>query len=198
MIPDSGRNCAQFCQKRHFRRRTLNSHVCRKETGKECKMGKGHVTIFCGGGKGKTSAALGQGIFGASAGKSVIIIQFLKGKMGERIDFIKRLEPEIKVFCFEKSEKDYQSLSPEEQQEEVMNIKNGLNFARKVLTTDGCDILILDEVLGLVDKGIITLEELLALIEAGDGDTELVLTGIQMFDELYPYADDVFRINTLK
>ena len=143
-------------------------------------MGKGHVTIFCGGGKGKTSAALGQGIFGASAGKSVIIIQFLKGKMGERIDFIKRLEPEIKVFCFEKSEKDYQSLSPEEQQEEVMNI------------------LILDEVLGLVDKGIITLEELLALIEAGDGDTELVLTGIQMFDELYPYADDVFRINTLK
>ena len=161
-------------------------------------MGRGHVTIFCGGGKGKTSAALGQGIFGASAGKSVIIIQFLKGKMGEKIDFIKRLEPEIKVFCFEKSEKDYQSLSPEEQQEEVMNIRNGLNFARKVLSTDGCDILILDEVLGLVDKDIITLDELKALIETGDGDTELVLTGIQMFDELFPYADDVFRINTLK
>ena len=153
-------------------------------------MGKAHVTIFCGGGKGKTSAALGQGIFGASAGKSVIIIQFLKGRVGEKIDFVKRLEPEIKIFCFEKSEAEYQSLSPEEQQEEVMNIRNGLNFARKVLTTDGCDI--------LVDKGIITLDELKALIEAGDGDTELVLTGIQMFDELYPYADDVFRINTLK
>ena len=49
-----------------------------------------------------------------------------------------------------------------------------------------------------MDKGIITLDELKALIEAGDGDTDLVLTGIQMFDELYPYADDVFRINTLK
>ena len=141
---------------------------------------------------------MGQGIFGASAGKSVIIIQFLKGKMGEKIDFIKRLEPEIKVFCFEKSEKEYQTLSTEEQQEEVMNIRNGLNFARKVLSTDGCDILILDEVLGLVDKDIITLDELKALIETGDGDTELVLTGIQMFDELFPYADDVFRINTLK
>ena len=118
--------------------------------------------------------------------------------MGERIDFIKRLEPEIKVFCFEKSEKDYQSLSPDEQQEEIMNIKNVLNFARQGLTTDGCGILILDEVLGLVDKGIITLDELKALLEAGDGDIELVLTGIQMFDDLYPYADDVFRINTLK
>ncbi len=161
-------------------------------------MGKTHVTVFCGEGKGKTSAALGQGIFGASAGKSVIIIQFLKGKVGERIDFIKRLEPEIKVFCFEKSDLSFEELSPEEQQEEIMNIRNGMNFARKVLTTDGCDILILDEVLGLVDKGIISIEEMKALLEAGDGDTELVLTGIQMFDELYPYADDVFCINTLK
>ena len=41
-----------------------------------------------------------------------------------------------------------------------MNIRNGLNFARKVLTTDGCDVLILDEVLGLIDKGILTVEEL--------------------------------------
>ena len=114
-------------------------------------MGKAHVTVFCGNGRGKTSAALGQGIFGASAGKSVIIIQFLKGKIGERIDFIKRLEPEIKAFCFEKSDVNYEALSPEEQKEEAMNIRNGLNFARKVLTTDGCDVLILDEVLSVGD-----------------------------------------------
>ena len=44
-----------------------------------------------------------------------------------------------------------------------MNIRNGLNFARKVLTTDGCDVLILDEVLGLIDKGILTVEELKTL-----------------------------------
>lgn len=35
----------------------------------------------------------------------------------------------------------YEALSPEEQKEEAMNIRNGLNFARKVLTTDGCDVL---------------------------------------------------------
>ena len=29
-------------------------------------------------------------------------------------------------------------------QEEAVNIRNGLNFARKVMTTDGCDLLILD------------------------------------------------------
>lgn len=161
-------------------------------------MEKGQIMIICGEGKGKTSAALGRGIFGASKGKSVIIIQFLKGKGGEQVDFIKRLEPEIKVFTFEKWDTDYQSLSLEEQQEEAVNIRNGLNFARKVMTTDGCDILILDEVLGLVDRGIITEEELKVLVEAKDESMELVLTGINMCDSLYPYADDVVRIDILK
>lgn len=161
-------------------------------------MENGKITVFCGEGKGKTSAALGQGIFGASAGKSVIIIQFLKGKGGERADFIKRLEPEIKVFSFEKSDGSYQELSPEAQQEEVMNIRNGMNFARKVLTTDGCDMLILDEVLGLVDRGIITAEELIHLFEAKEENTELVLTGYRMCEELYPYVDEVLSIDMLK
>ena len=161
-------------------------------------MEKGQIMIICGEGKGKTSAALGRGIFGASKGKSVIIIQFLKGKGGEQVDFIKRLEPEIKVFTFEKWDTDYQSLSLEEQQEEAVNIRNGINFARKVMATDGCDILILDEVLGLVDRRIITEEELKALVEAKDESMELVLTGINMCDSLFPYADDVVRIDTLK
>ncbi|MCI8597950.1 MAG: cob(I)yrinic acid a,c-diamide adenosyltransferase [Lachnospiraceae bacterium] len=161
-------------------------------------MDKGQITVFCGEGKGKTSAALGQGIFAASQGKSVIIIQFLKGKAGEQIDFIKRLEPEIKVFSFEKLDINYQALSPEEQQEEAMNIRNGINFARKVLSTEGCDLLILDEVLGLVDQNIVTDEEMIALIEAKEEGTELMLTGIQMCDALYTYADNVFRIESLK
>ena len=58
--------------------------------------------------------------------------------------------------------------------------------------------MILDEVLGLIDRGILTIEELKALIEAGDGDTELMLTGIRMYEELYPCVDDVFCIDTLK
>ena len=64
-------------------------------------MEKGQIMIICGEGKGKTSAAIGRGISGASKGKSVIIIRFLKGKVKEKDEFIKRLEPEIKVFSFE-------------------------------------------------------------------------------------------------
>ena len=169
-----------------------------REQERSAGMEKGQIMIICGEGKGKTSAAIGRGISGASKGKSVIIIRFLKGKVQEKDEFIKRLEPEIKVFSFEKWDMDDEFLSPEQQQEEAVNIRNGLNFARKVMTTDGCDLLILDEVLGLVDREIIKEEELKALVEAKDESMELVLTGINMCESLYPYADDVVKIDTLK
>ena len=92
-------------------------------------MNKGFVQVYCGGGKGKTTAALGQGIRAASQGKSVIIIQFLKRKNEEEIDFIRRLEPEIKLFRFEKNEVCFDELDDDSKNEEIMNIKNGMNFA---------------------------------------------------------------------
>ena len=52
--------------------------------------------------------------------------------------------------------------------EENCNIRNGLNYARKVLVTQECDMLILDEILGAVEFGIITEEEVEELIRTKD------------------------------
>lgn len=60
-------------------------------------MDKGSIHIYCGEGKGKTTAAIGQGIQEASQGRSVIIIQFMKERNAEEIGFVQRLEPEIKL-----------------------------------------------------------------------------------------------------
>ena len=108
-------------------------------------MDKGSIHIYCGEGKGKTTAAIGQGIREASQGRSVIIIQFMKEKNAEEIGFVQRLEPEIKLFRFQKSEESFEQLNEAEKTEEIQNLKNGLNFARKVLVTEECDVLILDE-----------------------------------------------------
>ena len=88
-------------------------------------MGKRIVQVFYGPGKGKTSAAVGQCIRAASLGQSVIIIQFLKGKDAEEFNFLERLEPDIKLFRFEKSEESYDLLLPSQQKEEKQNILNG-------------------------------------------------------------------------
>lgn len=161
-------------------------------------MSKGFVQIYSGDGKGKTNAAIGHGIRAVSQGKSVVIIQFLKGKNSDEISAIKKLEPEIKLFRFEKSDDSFENLSEEAKQDEIMNIKNGLNFAKKVLITGECNVLILDEILGLIDKGIMTKEELLSLIHAKDSDTELILTGRYLSDEICAYADEVSRIENIK
>ncbi|MCR5460014.1 MAG: cob(I)yrinic acid a,c-diamide adenosyltransferase [Acetatifactor sp.] len=160
-------------------------------------MSKGLVTIFTGEGRGKTSAAIGRAIQAADSGKRVVIIQFLKGKGLKSSQFVKRLEPEVMLFCFEKSDQSFENLSEEQKQEECRNIRNGLNYAKKVLCTGECDLLILDEVLGLVENEIITVEELITLIDARE-ETSIILTGINLKDEICFKADEVSKIETIK
>ena len=98
-------------------------------------MGKGMIYIYTGDGRGKSPAALGRAVQAAAEGQAVVIIQFLKGKGLSDSEFIRRLEPEIKLFHFEKSDENYAELSDEKKREEIRNIRNGINFARKVLMT---------------------------------------------------------------
>lgn len=161
-------------------------------------MEAGLVQVYCGDGRGKTTAAIGQAVRAASLGKTVIIIQFLKGRNEEELSFIKRLEPEIKLFRFEKSEDFYDQLTRAQQSEEVMNIKNGINFARKVVQTGECDVLILDEILGLLDNKIITIEDIKGIAENKGEEMELIFTGRFINDELMEIADSVSKVETLK
>lgn len=160
-------------------------------------MEKGTIHIYTGDGRGKSPAALGRAVQAAAKGDYVVIIQFLKGKGLEDTEFVRRLEPEIKLFRFEKSDENYEELSEEKKSEEIMNIRNGINFAKKVLSTGECNLLILDEVLGLPDKNIISVEDLKALLEQR-GETDVILTGITLNDEVCMLADEVSKIETLR
>lgn len=160
-------------------------------------MNQGKIHIFTGDGHGKTPAAWGEALYAASEGKSVVVVQFLKANHISNSAFLQRLEPEIKFFRFEKSDVSFEELSEKEKQEEIMNIKNGLMFAKKVLTTDGCDLLILDEVLGLIDVGIISVEDIKMLTEAKPEDTTMIMTGIQLSDEVCVLADEVSKIEPI-
>lgn len=160
-------------------------------------MERGCITAYCGEGRGKTAAALGQGVMAAESGKSVIVIQFLKGRQKE-LDVISRMEPELRIFRFEKFAKNYNELTPKEQAEEAANIRNALGFAKKVLVTGECDLLILDEILGLFDLGLMTVEEMKQLLAAQDEATELVVTGIHLKEELVPCMNKIYDIEPLK
>ena len=141
-------------------------------------MERGVIQIYYGEGRGKSTAALGNALRKADAGKNVIIVQFLKAKKEEPGELLQRLEPEIKFFRFEKLAECFADLSEDEKKEESANMKNGLNFARKVLATSECDLLVLDEILGV----------------AKTEETDVILTGRRLPEELREIADEVYNI----
>ena len=141
---------------------------------------KGFVKIYCG------------------EGKEVFMIQFLKGRYTGTLDYLKRLEPEVKVFRFEKMSRFYEELSEDEQREEELNIRNGVNFARKVVSIGECDVLILDEFLGLVDLGIIAVEDVIQIIRHKPEEMELILTGRNLPEALVDEADYISKIGIVK
>ena len=159
---------------------------------------EGLVQIYCGPGKGKTSVAIGQAIRAVGHGKTAIVIQCLKGRATSELDYLSVLEPNVRLFRFEKKDKYYEDLTDEEKQEENCNIRNGLNYARKVLVTQECDMLILDEILGAVEFGIIPEEEVEELIRTKDEETELILTGNVVPDRLREAADRVVSLEVIK
>ncbi|MFI3176204.1 MAG: cob(I)yrinic acid a,c-diamide adenosyltransferase [Eubacteriales bacterium] len=159
-------------------------------------MERGMVHVYCGDGQGKTSAALGRALQAANESKNVVIIQFLKGL--KDTEFLKQLAPAIKIFRFEKTEGNFADLSKEEQAEEIKNIKNALNFAKKVLTTGECELLILDEVLLLLEHDIIAIEDLKVILDARMEHVDVVLTGIHMKDEICALVDGISNIDTVK
>lgn len=161
-------------------------------------MKNGMIQIYSGEGHGKSPAALGRAIQTACSGEYVVIIQFLKGRGLAESEFVKRLEPEIKIFRFEKSNEDFMNLSEDRKAEECQNIRNGLNFARKVINTGECSLLILDEVLGLIDNEIITVEELKTLLVSKPEEMDIIMTGIALNDAVCMLADEVTKVETMR
>lgn len=157
------------------------------------------IQVICGSGNGKTSDAVGYAVRSVSAGKEVIVVQFLKGSATENYSALSQLEPEVKWLSFEKTGKPYEELTEDEQKEQNANIMNGFHYARKVIQTNECDLLILDESLGLVDIGVIDVGEIVELLDLSEGsDMEILLTGRNLPDEILEYADSVTRIENVK
>lgn len=162
-------------------------------------MNKGAVHVIYGPGKGKSASAVGAGVLGALAEKKVILVQFLKGVLEEEdAELLKRMEPEMKVFRFARAHGLFEDLSEEQKKEEVINLKNGFNFARKVMVTGECDILILDEVLGLLDWNVIAEDDILQFLDSKNSTMDVFMTGRTCPEKIQMYADHISYVENVK
>ncbi|MCR5691408.1 MAG: cob(I)yrinic acid a,c-diamide adenosyltransferase [Eubacterium sp.] len=161
-------------------------------------MEKGVIQAFYGDGKGKTSAALGQALRDFKEGSRVTIIQFLKGKEPGEFQILEKLEPDVSIFHFDQSQVNYIELSLEEREREKQNIINGVNFAHKVIETGESDIIVLDELLGLVDLGILSNQDLIDLLQIQGDYKRMYITGTNLDQSLVPYLDEICKISQEK
>lgn len=140
-------------------------------------MENGAVQIYYGDGHGKTNVAIGSAICAACDGKQAVVIQFLKGK--KEPEFLKKLDEESK-------------------QEEIMNIKNGFNYAKKVISTGADMVVVLDEMLGLLDLHLISKEELSDMLASRPDDVTVIMTGRVLDDGIREMADEIYNIASEK
>lgn len=161
-------------------------------------MSKGIMRVYYGEGHGKSTAAFGTAIREASHGKTATVISFLKEKNENGGALLEKLEPELKFFRFEKAEVSFEELSDEEKQREVMNLVSGFNYSKKVITTGGCDLVVLDEVLELVNYQIISEEDLVELAAVIPEDMVVICTGRKVPEAVKECADELYQVTLEK
>lgn len=158
------------------------------------RLKQGYVQVYFGRGKGKTTAALGQGFRATGHGFKVYLIQFMKGNtMYGEVDAIKNTSNfEIRQF----GTKDLIEIPREIDLEEG---KKAIEFAKEIIKSDEYDIVILDEVGVAIEMGVIEVEEVMKLLEIKPEKVELILTGGQkMHPKLKERADLLTEMRMIK
>lgn len=158
---------------------------------------RGLLLVLTGNGKGKTTAALGTAVRAAGYGYKVAIIQFIKGTWhyGE-LDALKRL-PQIELH---RSGAGFYKIMGDDLPEEVHRkaAAEGLALARQKLTSGRYQLVILDEVNNAVQTGLLSLEDLLGLIDDRPHEVDLMLTGRDAAPEVVERADLVTEMKEIK
>ena len=152
---------------------------------------KGYVQVYTGNGKGKTTCALGLCLRAVCAGYSVFFCQFLKGRDYSElkaVDFLPNFT--IRQYGSEK----FVFNSPSD--EDILLAKNAIDDIKKEISN--YDVVVLDEINIALHKNLISLQDVLDIINLKPENTELVLTGRYAHEKIIQCADLVSNIDEIK
>ena len=165
---------------------------------KKVQKTKGIVIVYTGGGKGKTTAALGLALRAAGYKKKALIIQFIKGswETGE-MNSIRRLSPEIELVRIGKG---FVGILDDKEsfEDHVSAAQEALEIAKKAVLSKKYSVVILDEINYAAEGKLIKIQDILDLIKNKDPKLHLVLTGNHASPKVIAKADLVTEMKEIK
>ena len=157
-------------------------------------LSEAFVHVYTCEGKGKTSAALGLALRASGHRMRTYIGQFMKGTHYGELDAL-RDNPYITIEQFG----DVRCLRREEVTEEhKIQAREGLAKAKVAMLSAEYDIIVLDEINIAIWFGLLTLEEVIVLLDARPAHIELILTGRRAPQEIIDRADLVTDMREVK
>ena len=158
---------------------------------------KGLIIVYTGDGKGKTTSALGMALRAVGWGSKVLVIQFIKAwKTGEH-KTIEQFLPNITIipagvgFVGIMGDKKPKA-------DHAASAKSALELAHKEIMSTKWQMVILDEINGAIEGGLISISDVLTLLGSKPQNTTVVLTGRRAQPALIEKADLVTEMKKIK
>lgn len=153
----------------------------------------GLLHIYCGDGKGKTTASIGLAVRAAGAGMNVCFTQFMKGGYTSELPALK-LIPNITVM---RCDKDYGFVKSMSEKDKIQITECHVNLLEKAFS-GSFDMIILDEFNSAYSYELLDKETAEKLILNGKNRSEIILTGRNPAEIFLSAADYVSEINCVK
>ena len=159
---------------------------------------KGLILVHTGDGKGKTTAGLGLALRAWGSGLRVLILQFIKGgwKYGEleAIERLGQLDGRIEIRPLGLG----LMRSDEDREKHIRAAAKALQESERMMVSGQYDLIIFDEINYAVKFGLISLDDVLALLDKKPEKLHVLLTGRAARPELIERADLVTEMKLVK
>jgi cob(I)alamin adenosyltransferase len=154
------------------------------------------IHLYCGDGKGKTTAAMGLVLRSVGRNRRAVVAQFLKSSnSGER--FALAQLPNVTLLAVPERVKFSFQMNEDDRKEAAQRFA-ALCTQCEAALQDGVELVVLDEACAAVNTGLLPLETLLHLLDTAPEGAEVVITGRNPPPELVERGDYITEMKKIR
>ena len=166
-------------------------------TENERKSKFGLIHIKCGDGSGKTTSSIGLIMRAVGHGRRAMLVQFLKNGLSGELNALRSL-PGIHVLSGPENTRFTNVMSDTDRTAARIQYQRYLDVAIRTARAGQIDLLVLDEVMGAIQTGLLSEAAVLEFLRSKPSDLEVVLTGRDPSDDILDLADYVSDIRCVR